>query len=53
MSRPRLCGVCHCDASWALQEMRPYVSIARDGTVKKRTQYPVNFYYCDDHIGEC
>lgn len=52
MTRPRLCTICHDDATWAVEEMRPFVAIARDGG-KRQGCAPHRQFYCDDHIEEC
>jgi hypothetical protein len=47
--RPRLCVVCHVDASWAWETIVPATFIKRDGRLL-RSSYPSSTYYCDAHV---
>lgn len=49
MNRPRLCAVCHVDATWVMQVVRRCATIKRDGTVKRGME-AVHTFYCDEHI---
>ena len=49
--RPKLCAVCHGDASWAVATMEPTTTVKRDGTVL-RGFAPRSVFYCEEHVGD-
>jgi hypothetical protein len=48
--RPRLCGVCHEDATFVEVEVHQVVIIDREGK-KRYEKHSKGFYYCDEHTG--